>query len=102
MQEVVAANFERVRGLMVLEPGDESRGGIYQHFDSSKPNVTSPLLADFSSRINVLSSVMAAGKPHSDFFRELAAFMVRTVNDARFQVEINPVANIGPVFIIAF
>ena len=95
----ILSEFE---ALMVLEPGDESRGGIYQHFDSSKPNVTSPLLADFSSRINVLSSVMAAGKPHSDFFRELAAFMVRTVNDARFQVEINPVVNIGPVFHYSF
>lgn len=95
----ILSEFE---ALMVLEPGDESRGGIYQHFDSSKPNVISPLLADFSSRIDVLSSVMAAGKPHSDFFRELAAFMARTVNDAHFQVEINPVVNIGPVFHYSF
>ena len=95
----ILSEFE---ALMVLEPGDESRGGIYQHFDSSKPNVISPLLADFSSTIDVLSSVMAAGKPHSDFFRELAAFMVRTVNDAHFQVEINPVVNIGPVFHYSF
>ena len=95
----ILSEFE---ALMVLEPGDESRGGIYQHFDSSKPDVISPLLADFSSKIDVLSSVMAAGKPHSDFFRELAAFMARTVNDAHFQVEINPVVNIGPVFHYSF
>ena len=87
---------------MVLEPGDENRGGIYQQFDSSKTNVISPLLADFSSRINVLSSVMAAGKPHSGFFRELAAFMVRTVNDMHFQEEMNPVINMGLVFHYSF
>ena len=84
--------------LMVLEPGDESGGGIYQYFDSSRPEVISPLLAEFSSKKYVLSSVMAASKAHSDFFRELARFMARTVNDANFQLDTNPVVNIGPRF----
>ena len=93
----ILSEFE---ALMVLEPGDESGGGIYHHFDSSKPHVISPLLADFSSTKYVLSSVMAAGKAHSTFFRELAAYMARTVNDARFQVDLNPVINIGPSTIV--
>ena len=95
----ILSEFE---ALMVLEPGDESGGGIYHHFDSSKPHVISPLLADFSSTKYVLSSVMAAGKAHSSFFRELAAYMARTVNDARFQVDLNPVINIGPGFHYSF
>ena len=36
------------------------------------------------------------------FFRELAAYMARTVNDARFQVDLNPVINIGPGFHYSF
>jgi hypothetical protein len=45
---------------------------------------------------------MAAGKAHSDFFRDLAAFMVRTVNDAQFQVDLNLLVNIGPGFHYSF
>ena len=45
---------------------------------------------------------MAASKAHSDFFRELARFMAHTVNDANFQLDTNPVVNIGPRFHYTF
>jgi hypothetical protein len=84
--------------LFVLEPFDGSGGGIYKLFDSGKISEIPWDLAAFNSNVNVLSSVMAAGKPRSACFKELAHFMVQTINRDDFDVDANPVLNIGPVF----
>ena len=88
--------LDRYEALMALEPRDGSRGRIYKLHGSGAS--ISKELSDFSSTSHVLSSVMAAARPHTRFFKQLANYTARTINGPTFRVEAVPVENIGPMF----